>query len=108
MPGDLLVLDRLGLREDHRGHGLGLAVIVETVRQIGSSCAVIAMMPCALRYDATDSTFEVINERAGTKRLDAYYRWLGFRKLRNLLYFDNSLRMSVSPARTPRGPRARR
>jgi hypothetical protein len=111
MSGDLLVLDRLGLREAWRGRGLGLAIIAEAVRQIGSGCAVIAMIPCALKYNAEQSKFVVASDDAGTKRLTRYYRRLGFRKLGNLLYFDNSQVMTLSRTDTStvrRSPRMSR
>jgi hypothetical protein len=86
MPGDLLVLDRLGLVPEYRGRDLGLVILLETIRELGSGCAVAAMIPCALAYDHTGATFTRLDDPEGTKKLERYYRRLGFRKLGEILY----------------------
>lgn len=97
MPGDLLVLDRLGLAPEYRGRDLGLAILLETIRELGSGCAVVAMIPFALAYDHTAGTFTPIDDPEGTKKLQGYYQRLGFRKLGEILYFDLSRQMKLEP-----------
>jgi hypothetical protein len=65
----------------------------------------VLTFPRCVRYEADKSTFEVIGDKTATLKLEAYYRRLGFRKLRNLLYFDNSLRMALLTGRQRRSRR---
>ena len=65
-----------------------MAVIREVVRQIGSGCGAVAMMPCSLEYDHATGAFTVLNDRPGTERLERYYRRLGFKKRGEVLHFD--------------------
>ena len=60
--GDLLVLDRLGLVSDYRGRGLGLTVIREVTRQLGSGCAVAALIPSPMSYEHVTGQFTRIRD----------------------------------------------
>jgi GNAT superfamily N-acetyltransferase len=94
--GDLLVLDRLGLVPEYRRRGLGLTIIREAIRELGSGCAAVAMIPAALDYDHAIGTFTPTEDAVGTKKLETYYRRLGFRRLGNILHFDLSRRMELA------------
>jgi hypothetical protein len=60
-PGDLLVLDRLGLISEYRRGDLGLTIIRETTRELGSACAAVALMPTALNYEHATGQFTCAN-----------------------------------------------
>jgi GNAT superfamily N-acetyltransferase len=95
MPGDLLVLDRLGLISEYRGRDLGLTIIREVTRELGSGCAVVALIPAALNYEHATGRFTRANDTIGTKKLERHYRRLAFRKLGDVMHFDQSLTMKV-------------
>jgi hypothetical protein len=99
MPGDLLVLDRLGLISDYRGRDLGLTIIRETIRELGSACAAVALMPTALNYEHATGQFTRSNDAIGTRKLEKHYRRLGFKKRGEIMHFDLSFCMKLPDAR---------
>ena len=107
--GDLLILDRLGLIAEYRGRDLGLVVIREATRQLGSGCAVVALIPSAMNYDHVTGQFTRARDEVAAGKLASHYRRLGFRRLGNVMHFDLSRRMKLPagsslPRRPPAAP----
>ena len=98
---NLLILDRLTILPRHRGHGVGLAVLIQLMRRFGPGAGLIAMKPFPLQLEATPpedasarrglrlSVFPK-NGRAATAELWRYYSKLGFRLVRGtkMMVFD--------------------
>jgi hypothetical protein len=78
MPGDLLIISRVGIKEGHRGFGLGLAAVMRTIR-VFSNGASVAMKPFPLQYEGkTDKEVNASQETADTKKLRDYWALAGF------------------------------
>ena len=100
-PGDLLVLDRLGLIPEYRGSDLGLEIIREATRQVGPGCAVVALIPAAMNYDHVTGAFTRATDPLGRQKLERHYRRLGFQKLGDVMYFDLRRSMTLAGHRAP-------
>lgn len=90
---NLLVIDRLFLYPEYRGHGLGLAALIEIVRRHRYGAGLIALKPFPLQFEchnrAQDTPerqrlrlddFDLTQEKAMAK-LRRYYGRLGFKRV---------------------------
>jgi GNAT superfamily N-acetyltransferase len=85
--GDVLYLDRLELKREVRGNGLGLRVIKALMSELGAQCQTAMMYPYPL--DSRSLTKEQIAEAVG--KLTVYYRQLGFERWGETRYYYRKL-----------------
>lgn len=91
---NLLILDRLEILPEYRGEGLGLACLYRCMQQYQHGCGIVAMKPFPLQFEPVrgseddDPWRQSLNlkafgrdEKACTKKLESYYRRLGFKIL---------------------------
>jgi len=89
----LLIIERVEIKPEHRGRGLGLLACETTCRHIGSGCDMAAIQVCPLQFESsyrngkgTDSERLALkgfssNEAAATERLKSHYMMMGFKEL---------------------------
>ncbi len=84
---NVLILDRLGIVPEFRGHRLGLLVLRKLIQRFGNSVGLVALDPVPFAYSETihktgDWSHREIDESdPETEKLRAYYRHLGFHEL---------------------------
>lgn len=87
---DVLLIDRIQLDSNYRGHGIGAAVVRETIAHFGSSCGLVACKPFPLQHQGWQGEDKKhLREQAGfeQKRLadfakvERFWGDLGFRKV---------------------------
>ena len=88
--GDVLLIDRIELDSNYRSHGIGAAVVRETIALFGSTCGLVACKPFPLQYQGWQGEDKKhLREQAGfeQKRLadfakvEHFWTDLGFRKV---------------------------
>lgn len=85
---NLLVLDRLEILPEYRGHGLGEKIIRTLIRRYGQGAELVAIKPFPLQFEAGPPSPEFgarmqlglfsQDQRLATRTLRAYYQRLGF------------------------------
>ena len=76
VPSQLLVLDRLDLKPEARGYGIGLHVLARVIRTFGRHATLVALTAFPTETD------EKTDYPAACKALGRYYRRLGVRQFR--------------------------
>lgn len=76
--GDLLIIHKIEVNPQFRGHQLGLLALLRTIKTFGEGCAMVAIKPFPLQFenkvtDKNQSKFE-----AAQKKLRRYWAKLGF------------------------------
>ena len=80
--GDVLLITKLRVKPEFRGFNLGLNLLYESCRHFGRGCAGAIMLPCPLDED------DVKKREIGRKKLQQYYRQLGFKRFKRSNYFS--------------------
>jgi GNAT superfamily N-acetyltransferase len=87
---DILLINRLELKEEFRGKGIGARVAREVINALGPNCAVIACKPLPLQYvgylgrEHTEERAAPGYEKkrlAALRKVAAFWKKVGFRKL---------------------------
>jgi GNAT superfamily N-acetyltransferase len=89
---NLLILNRLVVTPEHRGHGIGLLALRTLIQRFGIGVGVVAMKPFPLQFEAASlddpktcarlgfDQFNLTQSKA-TAKLRKYYGRLGFKKV---------------------------
>src|ERR1039457_6962879 len=92
---DLLILDRMEVKERYRGNGFGLMAANSCMRVFGSGCGLVALKPFPLQYEAkVNPETKAHDPRAfqrDTMKLPRYGARLGFKLRENgLMVMDTT------------------
>lgn len=102
LPSGLLIIDRLELRPEYRGHGYGLAAMKSLIMRFRMGAAVVAIKPFPLQFEGkvVDGPEELSrrgleaygrDEARCTRRLVTHYGRLGFKRIRGTPFMCLSL-----------------
>jgi hypothetical protein len=91
---DLLILDRIELKPEYRGHGFGLLAARCVIEMFGSRCGLVACKPYPLQFEGTNRWRPPVQLsgaakalRRTRKKLRRYWARVGFRRVpRTILY----------------------
>jgi GNAT superfamily N-acetyltransferase len=91
---DLLILDRIELKPEYRGHGLGLLGARCLIEMFGSRCGLIACKPYPLQFEGSNRRRPPVRPsgaakalRTARKKLRQYWIRVGFQRVpRTMLY----------------------
>lgn len=110
---NVLILDRLVVLPEHRGHGVGLLVLRALIQQFRSSAGLVVMKPFPLQWEKSSRdedgglTRESLrldlfpgSAQATTARLRRYYANLGFKLVPRTDYMVMSAETPLSDADT--------
>src|ERR1019366_2126853 len=82
---DLLILDRMEVKERYRGNGFGLMAANSCMRVFGSGCGLVALKPFPLQYEAKVNPETKAHDPRAFQRdkmkLTRYWARLGFKLL---------------------------
>lgn len=87
---DVLLIDRIQLDSNYRGHGIGAAVVRETIALFGSNCGLVVCKPFPLQYQGwQDEDKKHLREQpdfeqkrlADFAKVERFWSDLGFRKV---------------------------
>lgn len=92
---DLLILDRMEVKERYRGNGFGLMAANSCMRAFGSGCGLVALKPFPLQYEAKVNPETKAHDPRAFQRdkmkLTRYWARLGFKLLENgLMVMDTT------------------
>jgi GNAT superfamily N-acetyltransferase len=107
MPGNVLILDRLEIRPQYRGRGLGLAVILRLIERFSAGTGLVALkaFPLQFEHEALSKpnrwqgsmvlTAFSEDEQASRAALQQYYSRLGFAAMprTEFMFRDSSARL---------------
>ena len=87
---DLLILDRMEVKERYRGNGFGLMAANSCRRAFGPGCGVVALKPFPLQYESkfnpeTEAAHDPRAFQRDKIKLTRYWARLGFKLLENEL-----------------------
>lgn len=107
---NLLILDRLIVYPEHRGHGVGLLALRALIQRLRVGVGLIAMKPFPLQYEAKflDESDADERKRLGledfklpqpkaTAKLKKYYGRLGFKTVPRTEYMVRSVELPLPP-----------
>jgi len=78
-PSNLFIVERMNIDNEHRGHGVGLALMNFMLNSaLLPNETVVALHPFAMGHESDD----VKAEEIGTAKLERYWKRAGFKKLR--------------------------
>lgn len=85
---DLLILDRMEVKERYRGNGFGLMAANSCMRAFGSGCGVVALKPFPLQYESkfnpeAEAAHDPRAFQRAKMKLTRYWARLGFKLLEN-------------------------
>jgi GNAT superfamily N-acetyltransferase len=91
---DLLILDRMELKPEYRGHGFGLLAARCMIEMFGSRCGLVACKPYPLQFEGSNRWRPPARVSGGTKalrrarkKLRRYWARVGFQRVpRTMLY----------------------
>jgi GNAT superfamily N-acetyltransferase len=91
---DLLILDRIELKPEYRGHGFGLLAARCVIEMFGSRCGLVACKPYPLQFEGSNRWRPPARVwgatramRRARKKLRQYWARLGFQRVpRTMLY----------------------
>jgi hypothetical protein len=94
---DILIINRVGISQKTRAHNLGANAIHQAVRDFGGGCSIVILKAFPLQFENDASTKPYWgelnlaafsqNQKEATKRLAAYYKRMGFRKIGKTPYY---------------------
>jgi GNAT superfamily N-acetyltransferase len=79
---NLLYIQRIEVKRQYRGKGIGLAAIRRAIDVLRVNCDVVALKPFPLQFEGKVNGTNRKEAQAATTKLKHYYRRMGFRNLK--------------------------
>jgi len=91
---NVLIIDRIGIRQEYRGHNLGLIVLRNLIQRFSTGVSVVAIKPAPFEFSSKHIKQNYIDwqcadiNKGSTEpiKLGEYYQKLGFAKINNSAY----------------------
>lgn len=83
---NLLYIQRIEVKRQYRGKGIGLAAIRRAIDVLRVNCDVVALKPFPLQFEGKVSDANRKEAQMATTKLKRYYRRMGFRNLKGTDY----------------------
>ena len=100
-PSDLLILDRMQIKKEFRGQGLGLLAARTTMECFGGGCGIVALKPFPLQYESKRQRGRKVplciadpeGYKTSLKKLQRYWSRLGMKRVKGTDLWALSLDM---------------
>lgn len=102
LESDLLVVQCLELKPEHRGKGKGVEVVREVIATLGRSCGLVACFPHPLQYSVSDTIYPKKDFKAAYAKVVQFWSGLGFQKVPNTGVYTFNPNLTVQPRRRVR------
>jgi hypothetical protein len=91
---NVLIIDRIGIRQEYRGHNLGLIVLRNLIQRFSTGVSVVAIKPAPFEFSSKHikhnyidwQCAEINKDSIEAIKLGEYYQKLGFTKINNSAY----------------------
>ena len=91
---NVLIIDRIGIRPEYRGHNLGLIVLGNLIQHFSTGVSVVAIKPAPFEFSSRHikqkyidwQCAEINKDSIEAIKLGEYYQKLGFTKINNSAY----------------------